>query len=255
MAQTCLNCNKPVEGNFCSQCGQPTTTHTINAHYLWHDIQHAFLHVDKGILFTTKEMFTRPGHSIREFLEGKRVKHFKPISYVLILAGVYGFLSHYFHINMLSNNIEVSGSGEQLNEVKETVAGMSEWLAQHYAFFALFQIPVFSIGTYLAFRKAGYNFLEHIIVNTFLTGQRLVLRIATFPLYYLYNETPELRTTARIIDAIGYALIFWSLYQLFDMLNKSQRVWRMMLSLAIAFSILFLTFLAVFQWVVGSIIK
>ncbi|QOG00887.1 DUF3667 domain-containing protein [Flavobacterium sp. MDT1-60] len=37
-------------------------------------------------------MFTRPGHSIREFIEGKRVKHFKPLWLVAVLGALYGFL-------------------------------------------------------------------------------------------------------------------------------------------------------------------
>ncbi|MBC8155688.1 MAG: DUF3667 domain-containing protein [Bacteroidetes bacterium] len=80
MTKHCQNCNSELNGNFCSHCGQSSNTHRLNFHFLWHDIQHGLLHIDKGILYTTKELFTRPGHSIREFLLGKRVKHFKPIS-------------------------------------------------------------------------------------------------------------------------------------------------------------------------------
>ena len=43
---------------------------------------------------------------MREFLNGKRVKHFKPMSFVILLAGIYGLLSHYFDINLLSNNFD-----------------------------------------------------------------------------------------------------------------------------------------------------
>src|SRR6478736_1543240 len=112
MTKTCLNCNANLAGKFCSNCGQDSNTHRINSHFLWHDIQHGLTHVDKGMLFTIKELFTRPGNSIRQFLEGKRIKHFKPISLVIILAGAYGFLSHYYEINIFSSNIQkISGSG------------------------------------------------------------------------------------------------------------------------------------------------
>lgn len=249
MQHNCQNCNKPISGNFCDYCGQSSSTHRINSHFLLHDIQHGLLHVDKGFFYTAKELFSRPGHTIREFLEGKRVNHFKPISLVLILAGIYGFLSHYFHINMLSNNIQVSGSGENFDRIREAVNKMSEWLSQHYSIFALFQIPIFSIGTYISFKKAGYNFIEHLVINTFLTAQRLILHIVTFPLYYLFNESPSLRITARIVDLVGYALIFISLYQLFSHFNKTKRVFNVLLSLCIAFIILF-----VILWVTSRIV-
>lgn len=251
MGTTCKNCNANVLGNFCSQCGQPTNTHRISAHFLWHDIQHGLLHVDKGILFTAKELFTRPGHSIREFLQGKRAKHFRPVSLVIVLAGVYGFLSHYFHINLLSNNIQVTGTGAQANEIKKLVEGSSSWLSQHYAVFALLQIPIFAIASWLCFKKSGYNFMEHIIINTFLTGQRLMLRIAAFPLYYFFNNTPALRNVARATDIISYLLITWAFFQLFNKLPVWQRIARTLGTFAIAFLIIFIIMFFIFSSMLG----
>jgi hypothetical protein len=41
----------------------------------WHDVQHGLFHFDKGMYYSAKELYWRPGHSIREFIEGKRVSH------------------------------------------------------------------------------------------------------------------------------------------------------------------------------------
>lgn len=251
MDTICKNCSTPVEGKFCSNCGQPSNTHRISAHFLWHDIQHGLFHVDKGILFTTKELFARPGHSIREFLAGKRVKHFKPVSLVLILAGVYGFLSHYFHINLLSNNIRVSGSGDGVNEMKKVVEGASQWLSEHYSLFSLLQIPLLALGTWLFFKKAGYNFFEHVIIHTFLTGQRLLIHIAAFPFYYAFNKTGSLETVARLTDIVSYCFIYSSLYQLFNNLPWWQRVVRIIGSFAIIFLITLIILFFIFRKIVA----
>ena len=76
----CLNCRQLLlmHQRFCHQCGQKTDTHRINFHYLVHEVPHSIFHVDNGILFTLKELFTRPGQSIREYLEGKRQQHSNP---------------------------------------------------------------------------------------------------------------------------------------------------------------------------------
>jgi hypothetical protein len=238
MTTNCQNCNTELHGKYCSNCGQSADTHRINIHYLWHDIQHGLLHFDKGILFTTKELFTRPGHSIREFLEGKRVKHFKPISLVLVLAGIYGLLFHFFKIDMFANYVVISGSGEKVNHLNEVIGKTSDWIAQHYSILALLQIPIFTIGTYLCFRKGGYNFVEHLIINTFLVGQRLILHIITFPLYYFSSGMPMLTKTDRIINLIGYALAIWTLIQLFK--NQRKRILKTIFSLLISLLIIFL---------------
>jgi len=238
MTTYCQNCNTALQGKYCSNCGQSSETHKIDVHYLWHDVQHGLLHFDKGILFTTKELFTRPGNSIREFLEGKRVKHFQPISLVLVLAGIYGLLFHFFKINMFENYVVATGPGERVSHINETIGTMSEWIGQHYSILALLQIPIFTIGTYLCFRKSGYSFVEHLIINTFLIGQRLILHIITFPLYYISNGTPMLTSVDRIINLIGYALAIWTLIQLFK--NQSKRILRTIFSLLISFLIIFL---------------
>ncbi len=251
MTTNCQNCNKELNGYFCSNCGQSSATHKINLHFLWHDIQHGLLHIDKGILFTAKELFTRPGHSIREFLQGKRVRHFKPISLVILLAGIYGFLSHYFDINLLSNNIEVTGSGEKFNQTKATIENMSEWMSQHYSVLTLLQIPVFSIGTFICFKKVGYNFIEHLVINSFIAGQKLILHIAVFPLYYWFNQTSFLRTTARLSDFIGHAIAMLTIFQLFNNLNYFQRSLRTLLSLLVPLIVVFLILTLVSKLILG----
>jgi hypothetical protein len=253
MTSKCLNCNSNLTGDFCSSCGQSAEVHRINSHFLWHDIQHGFLHFDKGVLYTFKELFLKPGHSIREFIEGKRVKHFKPISLVILLAGIYGFLSHYFNINILSNNFQISGTGEKVIELKNTLNNVGEWTAQHYSLLSLIQIPFFSIATYIAFRKNGYNFMEHIVLNSFLTGQRLFLRILTFPIFYFFNGTSYLRDTARVVDAIGFILFIWSLNQFFIALKFRVRVLKSIASLLIYFLFLLIILTGVSKYIFSTI--
>ena len=238
--KSCLNCNSALNGRFCSNCGQSSDTKKINFHYLWHDIQHGLLHIDKGILFTTKELFTRPGNSIREFLNGKRVNHFKPISLVIILAGIYSLLSHYFELNLFSNIYEINGNGGSFEYSKTVVDSVSKWFSNHYSILSLFQIPIFSLGTYFCFKKVKYNFIEHLIINTFISGQKLILHIFTFPLYYWFNKTSLSRPIDQAIDIIGFAIAFWTIFQLFNEISSFQRFWRTLCSLVIPFVLIML---------------
>ncbi|MFI5150988.1 MAG: DUF3667 domain-containing protein [Bacteroidia bacterium] len=215
MTITCKNCGVHFKGNFCSNCGQSAETHAMNFHFLLHDIQHGLLHVDKGLFYTVRELFTRPGNAIKEFIEGKRVKHFRPFSLVLVLAGVYGIIYHLFKMNMFENRIVVSGNGQEVEDVKHLVEKLMEWLATHYALVALAQLPVYAAGTWLAFRKSGYNFVEHLVIHAFLTGQRLILQILLFPLSYAFRNTKWLDNVEGTTTFIGIVLMVWSLIQFF----------------------------------------
>jgi hypothetical protein len=250
MSTICQNCSQHFDGNYCNNCGQTAKTHKLNFHFLWHDIQHGLLHVDKGIFFTAKELSIRPGHSIREFIEGKRVKHFKPISLVLILAGIFGFLYHFFNINIFANNINISGTGQEYVEVKNIVTKIINWITQHYAIIALVQLPILSLCTFIGFKKNGYNFIEHFILNAFLAGQRLLLHIVAFPIYYFANNTSHLQIVGRIIDVIGWLLMFWSLLQFFNKQKRIKTIFQSLLSFLIFGIVAFILLLAIFKLII-----
>lgn len=203
----CKNCNHSFTGRFCSNCGQPADTHKINLHFLWHDIQHGLFHFDKGVFYTVKELFTRPGHSIREFIEGRRVNHFKPVSMVVLLATLYGLLYHHYGINLFVPRTEDS---------KELSEYINHWTSNHYSWYTLATIPLFSLGTYISFKSQKYNYFEYLVLNTFKASQRLVLHLVTFPLLVYCNGKPSLDTLIYAYYAADLFLIYWTNFQFFN---------------------------------------
>lgn len=206
----CKNCKHIYSGHYCNNCSQPADTHKINVHFVWHDIQHGLFHFDQGILYTFKELFTRPGNSVREFIEGKRVKHFKPISLVILLATLYGFLYHYFDISLLPEK----------NDVEFDYSNFNEWATTHFSWVTIATIPLYTIGTAIAFRRQPYNFLEYFILNTFKASQKLFAHIALFPLVYCFNETPYISKITSFTYALDLVLIFWTNMQFFTNMSK-----------------------------------
>jgi hypothetical protein len=236
MNLSCKNCEQNFNGNYCNHCGQSAETHKLNFHFLWHDIQHGLFHFDKGVLYTSKQLLTRPGATIREFIEGKRVSHFKPLSLVIILATIYGLLYHYFHINVMPEIDSSISVNDKINFEK-----FNEWVATHYAWTTLFTIPFYALGTFIAFKKQGYNFIEHLILNSFLAAQRLLFHITTLPLLYMYNGTHYMNKIVAIIGFIDFALVVWGYSQFF---NKITKVKSFLLSL-LSYLIYTLIFIAI----------
>lgn len=101
MTNNCLNCNEELVGKYCSNCSQPASTHRFSlSHVFKHDFVHGIFHFDKGFFFTIKELFTRPGHSIREYVKGKRVKHFNYFATVLLLLTIIYFVKNGRKLNL-----------------------------------------------------------------------------------------------------------------------------------------------------------
>lgn len=124
------------------------------------DFLHIIFHIDKGILYTVKELALRPGHSIREYIQGKRVKHFNYLSLLVVLVGL-GQILYQYPI------LHVQDSG-----VSEGMSSFSAWYDRNLSEFPklvkLAQIPVFALITWLLFRRAKLNFAEHLVLNAYI---------------------------------------------------------------------------------------
>lgn len=219
MVSTCKNCNKKFIGQYCNYCGQSADTHDINLAHMWHEIQHGLFHIDKGIIYTTKELFTRPGHSIKEYIAGKRVKHFKPVGYLIILSTIYVLLAHLLKIEVASGeaHITLNGVGNvKSSEVSDIITHTIAWIKDHYAYSTLILLPVISFSTYLAFRKSKYNYLKHLILNCFIAGQRTIVFILALPILAIVKDKEIISTIENIETLIWVALMTWTYIQFFD---------------------------------------
>ena len=245
MTTNCKNCNHNFEGNFCPICGQTIHTHEIDFTSIVHEIQHSLLHVDKGILYTTKELFSRPGHTIKDYLNGKRVKHFKPIAYILVLSTIYTLLTNVTHQSSYFDKIlqgATNGSKEGFKRSENLLAELLKWLANHYAYATLIFIPFTSLASYLAFFRAKYNYFQHIILNAFVAGQKTVIFLVMLPMTYVFNNQSVIDTVDILTFLAGIILSFWSYFQFFNSTKPHKRIllsiWAYVLNLLLIMSLL-----------------
>tara|TARA_B110000259_G_C13918477_1_gene363840 strand:- start:398 stop:787 length:390 start_codon:yes stop_codon:yes gene_type:complete len=118
MDANCQNCNEIIKGNFCANCGQKTSVHRYSfKHFIEHDLINGIWNVDNGVFFTIKELFTRPGHSIREFINGKRVKYFSVVTLLLIILAISHFVSEYSQVKL--SDLMPESSKESINVIEE----------------------------------------------------------------------------------------------------------------------------------------
>ncbi len=92
----CLNCTNSAEENFCEFCGQKTSIHRFSLkHFFDNGILNGALVINKRFFFSLKELMTRPGHSIRDFLEGKRINHYNAFGLLLLLIATTYLIGEY----------------------------------------------------------------------------------------------------------------------------------------------------------------
>jgi len=166
------------------------------------------------------------------------------MSLVIVLASLYGLLYHYFHISF------VVTSPNDSSEAGIDLVKFNEWTGTHYPWVTLLMIPLYTIGTSIAFRKQGYNVVEYFILNTYKASQKLFVHLALFPLLYYFNGTPKMRILSLIIYIIDVVFIYWTNAQFFNKMSLKKSFLLTLLS-----QLIFLTCLISIILVVDLILK
>jgi len=92
-------------------------------------------------------------------------------------------------------------------------------------FFAIF----WTFSTVIFFRKQGYNFFEHLVINTFGVSQRLAITTVCFPIaYFICKGNPSLFT--GILFCIETFLTFRTYLLFYNQYSWQKRIWLTTLS-------------------------
>ena len=203
MELNCQNCNLIISDNFCGNCGQKKYKR-IDKKYIWDEIQYTFLHTNKGFLYSVKNILKNPGKTAKEFIEGNRVNHYKPILLAFVLSGISAFIS--FKIIGLKEIMANYYAEQHLNS-----AFMNDYLtiaSSYNSIIMLLLIPFFAFFTKLAFRKWGHNYYEHIVINSYLLCFYTLFSILlVYPLMFLFKSNIEIFTSLTSLSMLSIPFI------------------------------------------------
>ncbi|MEI8048754.1 MAG: DUF3667 domain-containing protein [Bacteroidota bacterium] len=224
----CKNCNTIFDGNYCNSCGQITGEKRFILSNLPGEFLHGFYHVHSGLLFTIRELFIRPGETLRGYIYGKRVKYFNPFTYLLLISLVGGFLYKW------------SGVPEHLNENFLASGDTIRFTGKYFSYRMLLTIPAYAIMCSIIYGSFKYNIAEHLIVNTFLISQSMVLMVVWMLIVILLKP-------GNLVFEILYISAFSSfiLYQVivfFRLFNNGKTLLRLIKAAATVFIGLGLSF-------------
>lgn len=177
----------------------------IDRHYILHEIEH-ILHVERGIIFTIRELLLRPGKTVQQFVNEDRSRLVKPVTFVLITAILCTFTSNVFHFE--------SEQYAQGRLDKSTYNLLLLWLDKYSAYENIIISAFIAFWTTIFFRKHRYNFFEILVLMCFVQGIVLII-ISLFQLIQGVTQYHMLKTIS--IVALGYST--WAIGQFFGKNN------------------------------------
>lgn len=207
MENNCLNCNHPILENFCSHCGQKKYKR-IDRKYVIDEAQYLLVHTNKGFFYSVKKIIQNPGKTAREFIDGNRVNHYKPILLAFLLSGISAFLSY----KVLGFNEIMQDYYKQQELSYSALTNMMSFVSSYSAAIMVFLIPVISVFTKLLFRKWGQNYYEHVIMNAFFQCYYTIITVVLlYPFLYIFRHDPTafVFITTLAILVIPFILVWF----------------------------------------------
>ncbi len=94
----CANCDAPLHGHFCADCGQHAHIHRTLAG-VGHDFLHGITHFDSKTWKTLPMLVFRPGRLTRDYIEGKRARYIGPVPLFLLVIFLMFFVFSFVQLN------------------------------------------------------------------------------------------------------------------------------------------------------------
>ena len=181
------------------------------------EVIHFFTHVDKGIVYSIKQLIKSPGKMQLAYIEGDRVRHQKPFGMYFVCATLVGLILYWLNV-LLATYFDAGNLNEEF------------FFHKYMVVFLLLAIPFSSLITYLFFFSSNFYFSEIAVMQLYTVSVFFLIVIAVnllrliwplletryieFPAILIYNVVTFLNffTGAKwkvIVKSILCATIFY----------------------------------------------
>ncbi|NNM10212.1 MAG: DUF3667 domain-containing protein [Flavobacteriaceae bacterium] len=202
----CHNCDTPVRGKYCSACGQRTSVHKVTFKETFQDFWDFVFSVNAPLFNTLRLLVKDPGKLLREYLEGKRKRYYKPVAFFILMTVIYLVTRAVINYDPFGNTtIQVDDNTQ------------SQLLTQARNFMLLnidklLFVFVFTMGLLLKlFFYKKRSLAEFIAISFYLIGIYTVL--TTLNMFYIHYVNPNFQFLAMLAMLVYFCYALVSFFQ------------------------------------------
>lgn len=163
----CLNCGGKLSSKYCPNCGQERVTGRFMAGTIISQAAGEIFKWDNLFLRTFKQLLTRPGHFVKDYLNGKRKPYVKSFSFFMYFLTINIFVFHWLsgkYISLVVNSINQAAADSvqaSLDKVRDIIQAY-----KNYMYFLLPFIYAFSLKVFLK-KRTGINYAESLVFSLY----------------------------------------------------------------------------------------
>ena len=228
----CGNCEAPLTGPYCAQCGQSAHESARSMHALWHDGWHSITHLDGRLWLTLRLLLVKPGEVSRQFIANHRARFLPPFRLYLIVSLVFfGLLGVTDHDAVL----RIDATPGAQDQDCAYLAGSHGWFAERLhatcqqarvdggarlrnIFMAalpramFFFLPLIAAGQLLLYWRPRRHYVEHLVFLLHAHAAAFMMGAIVLLLQAAAAALPALKTVANLA---GGLLSVWLFVYLF----------------------------------------
>lgn len=165
-----------------------------------HDIVHGVWHLDKGMPYTLKQIFTRPGYAARDYIYGKRICYYNVFYLLLLILGFIIFFGSYLEGGL-------KGDVNRLSQMPDVYHFIDKYIKVIYLAF----VPLIALNGFIVFRRLNYNFSEHLVASGFASVAMFMLVLINILLDILFTNTSALDNFIGVICFLVPAIVYFQI--------------------------------------------
>ena len=174
----CKNCGKDAHGKYCASCGQRTSVSKVTFRETIHDLVDTLFTIDAPLLTTLKLLLVNPGTLFTEYINGKRKKYYRPVTFFILMTLIY---------LVVRSIINFDPFGSTILSVNDPSGGQLATEARNYMLFHIDKLLfafVFTLGLLMKLFFYNKNSLaEFFAISFYLLGIYTILTI--FNMFYI----------------------------------------------------------------------
>ncbi len=244
--ETCLNCDTPLSGPYCSECGQRKRFERLGLSIIFDELRQDILCGDIAFLRTVKALFINPGKACLDYIHGHRRSFVNPLRFCLWTLAIIvsltmllkldidlGLSDHVMHSSGMMDAAGDEGDPEIMSRI---VTFRESVLVKYINIMFFLGYPLFAFLIRLLYRKKGHNFTEVFAAVLLISGQLNLFKIV---LLFVALLSPV--WSMGLETALTFAYTTWFLIGFFRM-----RVWTGILMSLVTVPLFIISILIVF---------
>ena len=210
--QSCKSCNTEYSGIFCPSCGQKLITKRFTVRDGVSNLFGVVLNFDRGLWPTLIGLITKPGKVIRDYLSGITIPYYHPFRFIFLMLSISVILMTFTGIyDYIQGDFSESFTGQRIPETTQILIGV---MNSYMNILISLSVPILAFGSWLFFRKQGYNYAEHLIITSYAYGLTVFLGVIFIPIYYISkNLYVALSSLSLLISISFFIYVYISLFK------------------------------------------